>query len=141
MTTLYLTADEQKLFGALSAELREGWTIEGIDRICDERPEDLIMRYKTFSSDNGELKRLAEDAKNAKSTKELEKIASSLNVERLSYNEIVSLYFLLGTRVQSSMIRTLLKQAKEDEEIEAVMTISVIRKAQSTANTTYCSTT
>mgnify|MGYP006865025775 CR=1 FL=1 len=139
MTTLYLTSSENELFAALPDAIKEGWSVKVLDRICDERSEDLVMRYKTFNSDTGEIKRLVEDAQNAKSPEELEKVASTLNVEQLSYNDIVDLYFLLGTRVQSAMIRHLLTNAKEDDEVEAVMTISVIRKAQSASNTTYCS--
>jgi len=139
MTTLYLTSTEKELFAALPDTLKEGWSVEVLDGICDDRPEDLVMRYKTLPLKGGEFKRLAEEAKEAKTPEEFENIAASLNTEQLSYKEMVDLFFLLGTRIQSAMIRQLLTTAKKDEEIEAVMTLSVTRKAQSSANSVYCS--
>ena len=53
MNTLFLTAEEQKVFEALPAKLREGWKVEGV-ALVSERPEELTVR-QGMASERGAM--------------------------------------------------------------------------------------
>lgn len=131
---LHLTADEQKIFDALPATLKEGWTVEKEASAAYERPEELLMRYRMASFHNPACQAIAEKAKGAKTAQDIERIAASFDPSALSLPELSELLFTLGTKWLSHMLRYLLAHTSSDEDIEGIATLSHIRHMLFEAN-------
>ena len=138
MRTLYLTKDEQKRFQELPAKLREGWEIKEPEVICFEEANDLIMRLKVFVPKGFVFEELAKEASEAQTPGEIMRIASAIPVEKLSYNQMVDLFFVLGTKIIGGMILYALNTVESDDDIEGIAVLSVIRRAQFRANKSVC---
>ncbi len=138
MTTLILTREEKLLYEALPKSLREGWSVREPDVVCHEQLEDLLMRLKVFAPKEFPYTSFLKDGKKINNAKELESVAASFPVEKLSYTQMIDVFFLLGTKIIGGMIVYALKHAKTDEDIEGVMTMSIIRDAQFKANNSVC---
>ncbi len=125
---LLLTADEKKTFDALSAPLKEGWKTQNETITTYERPDELFMRYKIAHFNDPACKALATAARSATSAKDFEKIAGTFDITKVSQEQMAELFFVLGTRVISAMLASLLAKAKDDEDMEGIAGLTAIRR-------------
>ncbi|HLC76358.1 MAG TPA: hypothetical protein VJB82_04570 [Candidatus Peribacterales bacterium] len=121
-TTLYLRADEKKLFLNLSKDLQEGWKIaeETIDAY--ERPEELKMRSFMLRTKTKECKAAFEQYSH---------LTKDLAAEAL---------FTLGAEGISKLLLLFLSVVKTDEDIKGVAELSHIRHALLVSNTKHSPT-
>ncbi|MBM3230805.1 hypothetical protein FJZ28_00585 [Candidatus Peregrinibacteria bacterium] len=135
--TLFLLQEEQPLFMALPPGIREGWTAEVIKPVYED-PRDLIIRFKRFLPANPVFKRL-ETAVMAGSGSVEDIITQSqeLKMSDLSYEQMIDLFFVLGSKILGGYIRYGLKNVDSDDDLEAVMTLSMIRHSLFAANAKY----
>ncbi len=131
---LTLTPDEKKIFDALSDALKDGWKTEVETLKSYERPDELLMRYEMASFSNPACKALADAAMTAKSADDIEKIASGFDITKLSESEMAELFFTLGTKWMSGVIRYLLSKAESDSDIEGIAHLSTVRNMLLTSN-------
>lgn len=120
--TIYLMADEQGAYSALSADLKEGWTMLTEEFSKFETAKQLQMRH--FLADftaNPELgtfyETLQEDP--AQFTEE--------NLKALSPDMQEEVYFLLGARGVDVFVKELLKNLVTDEDLRGLAMLTTIR--------------
>ncbi|MFH1444638.1 MAG: hypothetical protein ABIG34_04620 [Candidatus Peregrinibacteria bacterium] len=121
MNTLYLTTEEQKMFQALSDELKEGWTVEKEQSTAYETREELEMRQKMSSFD--EFPQVASLAKQVTEGSPLEK----LSLQDVPQEVLPELCFVIGATGLSVLITSLLKEIQSDEDVEGLMGLSLLR--------------
>lgn len=136
-TVLCLTEDEIPLFDALPSTLKEGWSVEVVDP-CHEELRDWEVRVKNFLPEGPLFDEIRDLATTVDSEKEFEKRMKLLNFKNLDYDHLLKMYFVLGTRLLTAMIRHTLENAKDDEDVEGAMTLSIVRANLFTANGSAC---
>ena len=115
--------------------MKDGWKVEPETLESHERSEELEMRYRMASFDDPTLRKLCDDVKKAKDAREIEKIAETLDFSSLPHAQVAELFFVLGTRVLSAMIRFVLSNADSDEDLEGIAALTEIRHMLFEANT------
>lgn len=128
---LYLTADEAAVFNAFNERLKEGWTIESISALSEESPSELLFRLRMAKVHDNALNSIIESL-----LKERDIAAATRKIDfsKLSHAAMGELFFLLGVRVLSAMIRHALTDATTDEDIEGIAGLSHIRSMLSESN-------
>lgn len=126
MNTLYLTGEEQKVFEALPAKLKEGWEAEGIV-LVSERPEELTVRQRMASFDQPELRAACEQLAKAQEGAAYEHAMHALNADAFSREQLAEIFFALGLDALTHFIAYVLSQLKTDEDMELVSALTHIR--------------
>lgn len=127
MTTLYLTSMEQQLFAKLSAELREGWVIEGETVHYEDTPEKQMMRIGLVRLHDPVLLALKEKVLQAGTQEHMAALIHSIDLQKVNERDLASLFFAMGPEVLSYLIRSLLREAATDQDIEGITALTVIR--------------
>lgn len=109
------------MFEALSDELKEGWTVEEERSTAYETSEELSMRQKMSSFD--EFPQVASLAKQVADGSPLEK----LSLQDVPQEVLPELCFVIGATGLSVLVATLLKEMKNDEDVEGLMGLSLLR--------------
>ena len=133
MNTLFLTAEEQKVFEALPAKLREGWKVEGV-ALVSERPEELTVRQGMASFDQPELRAVCTRLAEAKEGASYEQAMHSLDADAFTREQLAEIFFVLGVDALSHFIAYVLAQMKTDEDMELVSALAQIRSMLSEVN-------
>ena len=126
-TALQLRPEERKIFEGLSDGLRDGWQVTEEILSAFERAEELEMRYRMASFDHPACQALVDGVKKAKNAAEIEKVVSQFDIAALSQVQMAELFFTLGTRVLSAMVRYALQRAESDEDLEGVAALTEVR--------------
>lgn len=130
--TLHLRPEEKKLFDALPAELKEGWKISAEKLQAEERPEELKMRRLMFRVEDPQAKQILGKMETAKFQGNLQELyAASRPLPKATMFEV---FFTLGVKALSAMLRGLLETAKTDEDLQGVMELSAVRHALMESN-------
>jgi len=132
VNTLFLTAEEQKTFGALPAKLRDGWTVTPAV-IVPEDPEELIVRRGMASFANAELRSACERLAETKDSK-WEQVLSSLREQAFTREELSEMFFALGVEALNRFIAVVLPSAKTDEDVEFLSALTQVRSMLSEVN-------
>ena len=127
MNTLYLTPNEQQLFKALSADLREGWTIEAETHGYADSPERRDLRLALVRIHDPKLVAFRDQVQRAQTIEEVAQLVHLEDLKDVDSDDMASLFFALGPDFLSHLISTLLKSAASDTDIEGVTALTVIR--------------
>lgn len=136
-TKLFLTKDELPLFEALDSKLIEGWSAEVVEE-CYEDAQDWEIRIKNFLPTGVLFDRIREAFTECKTEEEFELRIATFDFSDLDYDQILQVFFVLGTRVLSKMIQHTLRNIQNDEDIEGAMTLSIVRANMFSANCSAC---
>lgn len=121
MNTLHLTTEEQKWFETLPAALKEGWTVEPETIDAYETAEELqvrlnITRMPKFPPVDKLLQKLRDGAD-----------IKDVNLDDLPEEMMPSFFFAIGAKGVSIFMGALFKLAKDDEDVQALCAMSLIR--------------
>jgi hypothetical protein len=132
-SVLYLTADEKKVFDGLSETVREGWNVELEKNEAWETDEQLAVRANIadFSAWPA-LRDMVDDARFGKD------IAIE-NLKSMPQEVLPELFFTIGARGMTMIIRTLLLKKPMDEDIESIAALSMLRHDLFEANSSFSS--
>jgi|GEM_PF-3340907 len=131
---LLLTGDEQKMFSALSAKIRDGWTVQNVT-VTQEEDEDLAVRLRMADFDTIPLRSFAQQLQTAKTSQDYMKAAAVFDFRTLDPEQMAELFFVLGVKTLTGFIGYLLLSAQTDEDIQGVSSLSQIRQMLSDTNT------
>jgi hypothetical protein len=137
MNTLLLTAGEQKIFQSLPGSLQEGWTVTEQGTLSQETVAQLALRLKMARFNDPTLQNVVETLKAGMNSASLEQAASSVDLTKLSSEQLAELFFVLGIGVLNAMIAALLKRATTDEDVEGLSGLTQIRSLLSEANSSH----
>lgn len=119
--TLYLTAQEQKVFAALSKDLQEGWKLEEETGTSYESVRQIAMRYH-----------MADFSAYPKLQRVIDMIMSGKNLSGFSFDDLPpesfkELSFTMGARGINSLMQTLITDIKNDDDMQALASLSAMR--------------
>lgn len=134
MKTLYLLPAEEKLMSALPADISAGWTVEKEGAVTMETADELNLRYRIANFTDPNAKALAESMKHAVSPTEIEKLLQTFDMQKLPQDQLAELFFTLGTKVTGWMVLYVLSNAKDQEDMEGVAGLTLIRHMLIEAN-------
>ena len=129
MTKLHLTATEKTLFEALSAELREGWTIIEEVQTFDDTNEHMRTRVSFMKIRDPKLNVFKEAIEKAKDEKAVAKLVSDFDLHDVHQSDLAELFFALGPKPLFQIIEMTIPQVKTDKEVESIAALSLIRNA------------
>ncbi len=124
--TLYLTAEEEAVFRALSEELRDGWQVERENLKFKDTDQQRQTRYSLTRFTDPRLTNMSSQL-NATSTPET--ILETLGMMDISMqnDDFLSLLFALGPDVISSFISYMLSDNPTDETLVTISGLSSMR--------------
>ncbi len=124
--TLYLTKEEQKMFGALPQNVRSAWSVETETLTFADSAEKRAIRMRNLSVKHPALKKLKETAGNA-GEKEALAQAQSIDLSGLSQDDVMELAFAWGPQMFTDMIAAALPSVATAEDVDAVANFLIIR--------------
>lgn len=131
MDSLLLTQEEAEAFSRLSADLREGWTVEPESGTAFEHPKQIQMRMHMSSLKKYPFFRSFAEKLDAQDTADMYAMIGDIPEE--CYAEM---FFVIGARGLTYMMRSLLTSATTDDELKAIAAWSQIRHDILSANAT-----
>ncbi|MFA5800023.1 MAG: hypothetical protein WC840_03635 [Candidatus Peribacteraceae bacterium] len=121
MDSLYLTAEEKKLFDALPETLREGWKVVEEERGTYESDDELLLRRKMASfKDFPQVTMLVDRLQKGDKPE-------TLSLEGIPESILSELCFTIGARGLSVLTGRLLLDAKTDADMEGLVGLSQFR--------------
>lgn len=127
MNTLYLTADERKVFEALSSQLKEGWEI---DQERGAIRDDVFHRTMRLQLLHLHDQRLLAFVKSGNALADADAIATLLtttDLKNVDDADLAELCFALGPVSLTKILGMLLPKVQTDDELEAVQAIALVR--------------
>lgn len=130
--TLYLTAEEKKLFDGLPDTLREGWVVEGEQIHFVDSDKHRITRAKLTKFRDPRFTKIHTEILNADSPEKTLSMLETMDIS-MQDEDFVSLLFALGPDVISTFIHFLLTEVKSDKDVATISALSFIRHSLDSA--------
>jgi len=126
--TLYLTADERKLFTVLSDSLKEGWVIEEEHLTYADNPRHRTMRMQLMHLHDPKMQEvLAQAQAKAGDDQGLAALMLHTDLSDVSDGDLAELFFVLGPGPLGALIPQLLRGVSADEHIDDIASLALIR--------------
>ncbi len=117
-TTLYLTAEEKKMFKNLPDSVQKSVAVEDESLTFKDSDEKRAVRMRNVSIQHPAYKMLQKQTKSKKPTeKMINDMVASADLSGLSEHDVMELAFAWGPDVFTVMIAVALTNAKTQEEI------------------------
>jgi len=127
MTTLFLTAEEQKLFEALPGSLKEGWQAKEETRQFTDSQQKASIRLHLLRLEDPKMLQFVEEAKSKESVDDVAALINDTDLSGVSERELAKLFFALGPAPLGQIISSMLPEAKTDKDLEEIVAITTIR--------------
>jgi len=118
---LHLTKDEQKLFDALSDSLKEGWEVH--DETLTAFESDDVLRIRLS------MARLSKFPPTERIIKDVQggKMPTPDMLDEIPEDILPTFFFTIGAKGVAAMMWILLQKIKDDEDIQGLAALSLIR--------------
>lgn len=127
--TLYLTADEQKLFDSLSDDLKEGWKTEEETLVFEDTQEKQSIRLALMHLQDPRLKELQQKVQAVTSGEQLLSLIEGVDLGDINEADLAELFFSLGPSFMNVFITYLFKHVSTDDDIGTLSALSTLRHA------------
>ncbi|MDD5041320.1 MAG: hypothetical protein PHX87_03550 [Candidatus Peribacteraceae bacterium] len=127
MNTLYLTGEEKKAFGALPAELQEGWEVVVEAVPSHDDIQHRSMRLHLVHLHDKKLMSIVERARTLTDVGTLVSLVSGSDLSDVNDADLAELCFAIGPIPLTRIIREFLSQAKDDSDIEGIQSLATVR--------------
>ncbi len=124
---LYLTATEKILFEKLPEALREGWEVKEEKGKYKDDEKKRVLRATFSNIQTPALRDLGEKVKTSNSSDFILHLVRTLDISKVSTNDLTEMFFVLGPDGMALMLNELLSQANTDEDLNAASFVSDIR--------------
>ena len=124
---LHLTKDEQKLFDALPAKLKEGWEVKEENGKYEDTDKKRMLRIAFVKVSDPRLKNFQQKASAAKTPEELFELAQSINLAEVSSADLAELFFAMGSGGLTTLVSASLSGVKIDQDLNGIAFLSTIR--------------
>jgi hypothetical protein len=126
--TLYLLDNEQKFFSSLPEAVRKGAKVEKETIQFQDSEFHLDIRMRNVKLEHPALKKLQKEAQEKTFTpEEVAKMAETVDLSKLSKDDMVELAFAWGPDVFSLMIAQALPLAKTADDVATLASLTNIR--------------
>jgi hypothetical protein len=126
MNTLYLTAEEQKVFNGIPEAPREGWEVSQETGTFEDNEERLSMRMALLRLHDPKLLDFQKRAADL-SPEQLTALIAETDLKGVADADLAELTFAIGPVILGRVIGGLLLQAKTDADMEDLAALTVIR--------------
>ncbi len=127
MSTIYLTPAETKVFEALDAEKKQGYTVETETLTYEDSPKRQKIRFSFLNVIDPELVRLKNEALAATSDEVFLELARSIDIRKMEESQMADVFFALGPTVIGLLLAEILSQAKAKDDVDCVADLSSMR--------------
>jgi len=127
MNTLYLFPAEQTVFDSLSADLKDGWSVEAEEKTYEDSAQKRAIRLSMARVHDPVLMHLRDKAYKAGTVEEVAGYINETDLKRVDEDDIAELFFALGPDIIGRLIAYMLQTAKTDTDIEGIVSLSLIR--------------
>lgn len=127
MNTLFLKAEEQPLFESIRSELREGWnvTVEGL--VFEDSPFKFRIRLELLRLHDPSLIALRDRVKHMDNPTDIAAALTSIDPALVLHEDLLALFFTLGSGILSQLIVFLLKDVASDKDLANLVALTFIR--------------
>ncbi|MDD4287343.1 MAG: hypothetical protein PHN33_03260 [Candidatus Peribacteraceae bacterium] len=127
MNVLFLTAEEQKAFEALSAKLRDGWEVELEHGDIRDDAAHRAMRLQLLHLHDPTLLAFVKCGSTLNDVDAIVALMSTTTLKNVSDADLAELCFALGPVSLTKILGMLLPKVQTDDELEAVQAIAFVR--------------
>jgi hypothetical protein len=127
MKTLMLTAEEEKLFSKFSQELRSGWEVVREEKTYEDSEDRREIRFQLLRLHDPSLRSFCEKAGQMKTPEDFAALAKSIDLQKVSNEELAQMFFALGPTVITAMAQAVLGVAVTHDDIEIAAALFVLR--------------
>ncbi len=125
---LYLTKEEQKVFGALPEKLRTNVRVEDEKLSFIDSEESRMDRMRAMTVKHKDLQKIREQAATRKFTQaDVEELSRTLDLSDLDQDDFLELAFAWGPEVFSWMIGFGLPASQSPDDLREIAELSTIR--------------
>lgn len=125
--TLYLTAEERKIFERLPAVLRNTCHIANETRTFPESKKHFQLRRAAVTFESKKLRELSRKLAHATSIDDIQTAMATADLSDISHKDIIGMYFIAGPRVLSVTIVDRLMKAETEQDLEEIGGLCGIR--------------
>ncbi len=136
-TTIFLNTEEKEAFNSLSDDLKGDWEVQDEIIEYEESADKQRMRCKLMKLSDPALQKAFDEVQNLKEGDQeaFNNWVSSLSLSELNDDDMNEIFYALGPVSISNMIKQMLAEAKEADDVEYVAAISAIRHVMFTPKT------
>ncbi len=128
MPSIYLTAQEKKLFQSAPASLRGEVDVKDEDLRHADSPEQYAVRLRNVHLSHKPLIDAMQKAKSIKSTGDLFALSSSVDFSEVPQKDMLEVYYLMGPQVFTDTLNVmLLKGLKTPDDLAVFISNALIR--------------
>lgn len=131
--TLFLTASEQETFVKMSDALREGWVVQPATAVPQDNPARRAIRLQMLHLKDPALMAFVRRAQTCTAANELAQHLATLKLSACIDADLAELCFALGPQTLTVLIGFLLASASNDEQLQDIEALTVIREALSSS--------
>lgn len=127
MNTLFLTSAEQPVFANLNSSLREGWTVTPEELTFADSPFKFRMRLELLRLHDPSLVALRERVKQMNDSAAIAHELTSIDPKLVLHDDLMSLFFTLGSGILSLLIGELLADVATDKDVQDLSALTFVR--------------
>ncbi len=128
MLTLQLTKAEMTLFQALPESVRNGWKTEEELLTFEDTPSRRSMRMSVIKLTDPRLLRLRTQVSELQQKpQDAKKLMDDMDFSDVNDDDLLQLFYAMGPDVLTFMIVQLLQPTANDEDVQMVASLSMIR--------------
>lgn len=124
---VFLTAHEQSAFLQLPAAIRPMATVEPEVLSYQDNDKRREIRVRNMQLRHPTLLQLKERLTSASALKEVTALLATMDFSVLPEDDLAELYFAMGPNVVSQLLTNLLPNVRSKEDLEALVSLSLIR--------------
>lgn len=124
---MYLTKDEKKMFEKVPEALRKGWTVEEEKMVFEDSPTKVSIRMRNMTIKDPVLLALKEKASSTKAPEEVAKILGTVDLSKISQDDLAELYFAMGPVPLTTIIGNSFKGLTTVEAVAGLASVATIR--------------
>lgn len=127
MDTLFLTAEERKVFEGLSSDIKEGWNVKEESSVPEDSSERIGIRLQLLHLRDVKLQAFQKKAHILSSAEDLSSLIESTDLSGVAEADLAELAFALGATNVSVLLGSMLREVKSDDDLIGISALAVIR--------------
>ncbi len=127
MKTIYLTAQEKNIYDALPDDVREGWEVEDETVSYQDSDAKRATRFALLRLHDPKLLAFRDVASKVKNIEDLNVLNQRSDLSDVQDADLAELFFALGPEVLTHLIGFLFPSISDDEALEDIVALTVIR--------------
>lgn len=121
--TLFLTANEKKIFDMLPADVKKGWSVKAEKRVFKDSKEDFRLRWTKIRFKSEKLRTLERKLASAKSMADVQKGMANVDLSDLPKEDIIGTLFIGGPDMVGAAILSALVAVRSSTDLTRIVSL------------------